>query len=53
VIYKWTKGKQVLGFGKTLEVPLRKGENVFTVEAIEEGVEGSTAITTEITVTTE
>jgi hypothetical protein len=53
VIYKWTKGKQVLGFGKTLEVPLRKGENVFTVEASEEGVEGSTAITTEITVTTE
>jgi hypothetical protein len=53
VIYKWTKGKQVLGFGKTLEVPLRKGENVFTVEAREEGVEGSTAITTEITVTTE
>jgi hypothetical protein len=43
----------VLGFGKTLEVPLRKGENVFTVEASEEGVEGSKAITTEITVTTE
>lgn len=53
VIYKWTKGKQVLGFGKTLEVPLQRGENVFTVEAHEEGVEGSTAVTTDIIVTTE
>ncbi len=53
VIYKWSKGKQVLGFGKTLEVPLRKGENVFTVEAHEEGVESSTAVTTDIIVTTE
>ncbi|RFM25170.1 MAG: hypothetical protein D0433_01925, partial [Candidatus Thermochlorobacter aerophilum] len=53
VIYKWTKGKQVLGFGKTLEVPLRKGENVFTVEASEEGVEGSKAITTTVVVITQ
>jgi len=53
VIYKWTKGRQVLGFGKTLEVPLRKGENVFTVEASEEGVEGSKAITTTVVVITQ
>ncbi len=53
ITYKWLKGKQVLGFGSTLEVPLRKGENVFTVEASEEGVEGSTAVTTDIIVTTE
>jgi hypothetical protein len=43
----------VLGFGKTLEVPLRKGENVFTVEASEEGVEGSKAITTTVVVITQ
>ncbi len=53
MIYKWSKGKQVLGFGKTLEVPLRKGENVFTLEVREEGVEGSIAITTDLIVTTE
>lgn len=53
VIYKWTKDKALLGFGKSLEVPLRKGENVFTVEASEEGVEGSTPTSTTITVITQ
>jgi PKD repeat protein len=53
IIYKWTKGKALLGFGKSLEVPLRKGENVFTVEASEEGVEGSTPTSTTITVITQ
>ncbi len=53
VIYKWTKGKQVLGFGNRLEVPLQKGQNVFTVEASEEDVEGSTPTSMEITVITE
>ncbi|MFQ3597309.1 MAG: PKD domain-containing protein [Chloroherpetonaceae bacterium] len=53
VIYKWTKGKQVLGFGNRLEVLLQKGKNVFTIEASEDGVEGSTPTRTEITVITE
>lgn len=52
VINKWSKGKQVLGFGNRLEVLLRKGKNVFTVEASEEGVEGSLPISTNITVIT-
>lgn len=53
VIYKWLKGKQVLGFGQQLEVPVRKGENVFTLEASEEGVEGSTPTHIDITIITE
>ncbi len=53
VIYKWSQGKRVLGFGNRLEVPLRKGENAFVVEASEEGVEGSTPISATITVITQ
>lgn len=53
VIYKWMQGKRVLGYGKTLEVPVRKGENLFVVEASEEGVAGSKAISTTLVVRTE
>ncbi|MCS6988046.1 MAG: PKD domain-containing protein [Chloroherpetonaceae bacterium] len=53
VIYAWSQGKRVLGYGRTLEVPLRKGENVFVVEASEEGVEGATPVSTQIVVKTE
>lgn len=52
-LYKWTQGKRVLGYGKTLEVPLRKGENLFVVEASEDDVEGSTPVSTTIVVKTE
>jgi PKD repeat protein len=53
VIYKWTSGTKVLGFGNQLEVRVRKGETVFTLEASEESVEGSTPISTEITIITD
>jgi PKD repeat protein len=50
VRYEWKKGEDVVGFGKVVSVPLTKGENVFSVTAMDQGVVGARPVTVKMVV---
>ena len=50
VRFEWKKGTTIIGYGKVVAVPLTKGENRFTVTALDQDMVGARPVSMEIAV---
>ena len=50
VRFEWKKGSTIIGYGKVVAVPLVKGENRFTVAALDQDMVGARPVSMEIVV---